>query len=112
MIALLIMERRKKYTNISAADLADFLAANKELNVQLLDVRTSLEFNKGALPNARHFDIKQADFVEDIAELDKDATYLVYCKMGVRSVSACIYMHSLGFKNLYNLKEGIMGVGR
>ena len=72
----------------------------------LLDVRTAAEFNEQHLPNAVLIDIKQASFVEDIAELDPLLNYYVYCRIGIRSANACMLMRRMGLKT-YNLRGGI-----
>jgi rhodanese-related sulfurtransferase len=46
-------------------------------------------------------------FDGDIKSLDKDAPYAVYCQSGRRSVIATEKLKSAGFKNLFNLTNGI-----
>ncbi len=75
----------------------------------LLDVRTPAEYQQGHLKNAILADINTpADFMSVIETLDKDKHYLIYCRSGARSTSACMYMEKLGFKNVYNLRGGIL----
>ncbi|OWY25363.1 rhodanese-like domain-containing protein [Sphingobacteriales bacterium UPWRP_1] len=75
--------------------------------VVLLDVRTAAEFNDFHLPNAVNIDIKQPDFTHEIAELDPQKTYLVYCSLGKRSANACLLMRQMGFNKVFNLKGGL-----
>ena len=51
--------------------------------------------------------IRNPDFARKIAELDKSKTYLVHCRSGVRSVTACNALGELGIPNLYNMLGGI-----
>ena len=73
----------------------------------ILDVRTQREYNYGHLDNAIVIDIYQRDFREKINKLDKEKTYYVYCKTGIRSRSAVNYMLKSGFKKVCNLEGGI-----
>lgn len=72
----------------------------------ILDVRTQKEFDAGNIPGAILNDVKQSDFKDKLSGLDKEASYLVYCRSGVRSLTACSIMSGEGFKKLYNLKGG------
>ena len=79
-------------------------------NVEILDVRTPLEISEGFIKGATHFiDVNAYDFTDNLEHLDKSKTYLVYCRSGVRSVKACMFMHEAGFQSLYNLEGGITG---
>lgn len=73
----------------------------------VLDVRTQDEVNSGAIPGAINIDMFSPNFMQQIQQLDKSKTYLVYCRSGNRSRSACGAMASLGFDKLYNLIGGI-----
>jgi rhodanese-related sulfurtransferase len=46
--------------------------------------------------------------MEEVQKLDKDVTYFVYCRTGVRSANSCLLMKELGFNNTYNLIGGIV----
>lgn len=73
----------------------------------VLDVRTPEEEVEGVIPNARLINVMDASFPEQIEQLDKEKSYLVFCRSGGRSVTACNLMSSKGFKKLYNLLGGI-----
>ena len=76
-------------------------------NVVLLDVRTPEEFKTGHIPQSRLIDIQQPGFVDSIQTLDKNKTYLLYCRSGKRSQKAVNLMKENGFKKVYHLKGGI-----
>lgn len=79
----------------------------REKNYVLLDVRTKGEFDGGYIPTAQWADIQEEkSFTEKIKELDRDATYYVYCQSGVRSKTAFDKMTDMGFTNVYNVVGG------
>lgn len=80
----------------------------KNPNAIIIDVRTPAEFHLGHIPKAINIDISSAEFPENIDLLDRDKNYYVYCRSGGRSTTACQYMASLGFKNIYNLCGGLL----
>ncbi|MCG8306046.1 MAG: rhodanese-like domain-containing protein [Cytophagales bacterium] len=73
----------------------------------IIDVRTQREFDRGHLENAIIIDVYQKDFKKRINELDKNKSYFVYCKTGIRSRKAVNYMLQSGFKKVCNLEGGI-----
>ena len=77
-------------------------------NVQLIDVRTPEEFAGGHLKNAVNINIRDNDFDQQIAKLDKKKPVMVYCKAGSRSAAAADKMQEMGFSEIYNLDGGIM----
>jgi rhodanese-related sulfurtransferase len=74
----------------------------------LLDVRTPEEFQSGHLPGAVNIDVQKDDFEQNIQPLDKNKTYLIYCKSGRRSEKALKMLYDAGFKKAYHLKGGII----
>ncbi|HZY80074.1 MAG TPA: rhodanese-like domain-containing protein [Cyclobacteriaceae bacterium] len=75
-------------------------------NAVILDVRTSEEAANGHLANSMLLNYREDQFEKQIASLDKDKTYFVYCGNGVRSDQAIDIMEKLGFKRYYNLVGG------
>lgn len=93
-------------TNLSPTEFAEKI---KELpSAPIIDVRTPEEFEKGHLPDAKNIDWNGNDFDQQIASLDKSKPVFVYCLSGGRSSSAAKKMRSEGFKEVYELKGGIM----
>jgi len=68
----------------------------------IIDVRTKEEFNNGHIKNAINIDLKKNNFKIKINKLDKNKTYLIYCRSGSRSESALKIMEEEGFKEVYN----------
>ncbi len=84
------------------------LVANDEKAV-IIDCRSEFEWNDGVIENANLIDIFDSQgFMHKTSKFNKDNNFYVYCRSGVRSISACHLLESLGFKNTYNLMGGIM----
>ncbi|MBP6456373.1 MAG: thioredoxin fold domain-containing protein [Chitinophagaceae bacterium] len=77
-------------------------------NMQLIDVRTPEEYSSGHLTDAQNVNYYDTDFRDQLNLLDKSKPTFIYCKSGSRSASAMETMEELGFKEIYNLKGGIM----
>ena len=75
---------------------------------QVIDVRTPEEYALGYIEGAILIDYKASDFQASISALNRNITYLIYCRSGNRSGKASIIMDSLGFKKIYDLKGGFM----
>ena len=72
----------------------------------VLDVRTVDEAAEGKLESAEVLDVTSDNFVTSIKGFDTTATYLIYCKSGLRSQKAAAMMEENGFKNLYVMDGG------
>lgn len=91
-----------------AMDINQFEAKLKSAgtNVQLIDVRTSDEFNKDHLQGAINYDIYESDFETNVGKLNKSKPIFVYCYSGGRSSQAANIMKKKGFKTIYDMSEG------
>lgn len=95
--------------NITLMQNEEFAAAISDTSsVMLIDVRTAEEFAEGHIPGATNIDVKANDFKDRINSLDKGKTAAVYCRSGVRSMTAAKILAGAGFK-VYNLQNGILG---
>jgi rhodanese-related sulfurtransferase len=92
------------YKNIEVAGAKQYIINSP--NLVILDVRTPGETKDGMIPNAIEIDYKNSNFEIEINKLDKSKSYLVYCRSGGRSVSACKKMSTAGFTDLTNMKGG------
>ena len=91
----------------SALEPAAFEAKIATPNVQLVDVRTPLEFANGHLAKAQNINVNDAEFKQKIALLDKSKPIAVYCGVGKRSEKASKILTELGFKDITDLAGGI-----
>ena len=95
---------KMSHKNIKAEE---FDKLSKESNAVILDVRTPEEEVEGFIEGAKNINIMGPSFADEIKGLDREKMYLVYCRSGNRSGTACGFMSSNGFENLYNLEGGI-----
>lgn len=76
-------------------------------NNQLLDVRTSDEFDSGYIKGAVNIDFWDPAFMDLVkAKFDKSLPILVYCAGGGRSGMAASNLRKKGFKIIYDLEGG------
>lgn len=92
---------------INSTDVGALLQKNNKIVV--LDVRTPGEFNSGHLKGAINIDLHQSDALNRISKLDKNATYLVYCRTKNRSGVVVNNMIQNGFKDVYQMMDGMVG---
>ncbi len=73
----------------------------------IIDVRTQEEFVGEHIENATNIDFYSETFRDTLNTLDKNKTYLIYCRSGGRSGSALDIMAELNFEKVYNILGGI-----
>jgi rhodanese-related sulfurtransferase len=91
--------------NISARDAKELLDTNK--NIYLLDVRTTQEYTQGRLAGSVLIPI--GEFERRVREVPKNKTIVVYCAVGSRSKSVAGFLAQQGYKEVYNMTDGIVG---
>ncbi|MCX6556999.1 MAG: PDZ domain-containing protein [Candidatus Aminicenantes bacterium] len=96
------------FSDLTPAQAAAMIAEkNVDPLFKIIDVRTAEEFAVNRIKGALNIDVKADGFKDKVAKLDKNGTYLVYCRGGVRSVRAMNLMKELGFTRVYNLAGGL-----
>lgn len=83
-----------------------FAKVIEDPTIVIIDVRTPQEFAQGYIAGSLNIDVANANFVSEVAKLDKTKTYAVYCRSGNRSTVATAEMEKLGFTSLYNMTGG------
>ena len=63
----------------------------------VIDVRTPEEWAQGRLDGAVRMGIADSDFVAQLATLDPQADYYIYCRSGNRAGQAIDIMRDMGF---------------
>lgn len=75
----------------------------------LLDVRTQREFQQGHIEGARNLDIFHTGKFQSQCELlNRDQPVYLYCRSGNRSRKASRILTRMGFREIYDLKGGIL----
>ncbi len=98
----------KNLTSIDAQTSYDLIQENQDSeDFIIIDVRTPGEYNEGHIKNAVLIDFYKSDFVPKLEELDKNKRYFIYCRSGSRSGRTLLMMDDLGFKDVYNMQNGI-----
>jgi UPF0176 protein len=82
-------------------------------DVVLLDVRSNYETRLGRFKNAITLDIENfrefPEKVKEIAPAIKDKKVITYCTGGIKCEKASAYLLELGFKDVYQMHNGIIG---
>ena len=75
-------------------------------NFIIIDVRTPEEFAEGYIKNAINIDFYAETFRDELDKLDRNQTYLIYCRSGSRSGNTLEVMAELNFRAVYNILGG------
>jgi len=105
MIEVVELEE-SNYREISAEEAWDMTLKNPPL---LLDVRTANEFSRGHIQGATLLPLQELQFRAGELEQYKNQPVLIYCATGNRSTTASKILLDMGFKDIMNLRMGIMG---
>lgn len=78
-------------------------------DVIVLDIRTPGEVAEARLPaDVVNLDFYEDDFAEQLAALDPEASYLMYCRSGNRSGTTRALLSELGFRDVVDIQGGII----
>lgn len=92
--------------NITVEELKARMDAGEKIN--LIDVREPDEYAEynigGKLVPLGKITSMQADELDDL----KEEEVIVHCRSGKRSVTACLFLEAVGFKNTVNVLGGVM----
>ncbi|TWJ18018.1 rhodanese-like domain-containing protein [Geobacter argillaceus] len=91
--------------NVTSGDVKIML--NKDKKIFLLDVRTVEEFRQARLRGATLIPIGEIE--RRYFEVPKDRPVVVYCAVGSRSGPVADFLEKKGYRQVYNMKDGIVG---
>ena len=75
----------------------------------LIDVRKPFEYNVGTFKNAMNPNIQNfRDFPKFLNKIEKTKPVAMFCTGGIRCEKASIFLKQRGFKNVFQLKGGII----
>ena len=83
------------------------LALQDDPEFSLLDIRTEAEVEAGHISGAVSLDFYSPTFRDDLAALDRELIYLIYCRTGNRTGQAYVIMEKLGFERVFAMGGGI-----
>lgn len=104
-------------SNGSGSDVPLVRAADAEAMIEdnvgnddlcVLDVRTPEEYVLGHLENSLNIDYYDDSFRDSLDKLDREKTYIVYCRCGKRGAASVTMMQELGFAHVFNLDGGYL----
>jgi phage shock protein E len=99
--------RAVEKNTLTSVEAEAFLKENiSNPKVKIIDVRTPEEYSQGHLVSAININWHDSEFEKLVNNLDKDITYIIYCKRGGRSASALEKMLSMGFKDVKHIGGG------
>jgi rhodanese-related sulfurtransferase len=98
----------KHFTAVSAKQAANLIDKhNGDSEFVILDIRTPGEFKSGHLAESVLIDFYSQTFAENLSRLDKEKTYLIYCRSGNRSSKSLEIFKKLKFQKVYHMESGI-----
>ncbi len=100
--------RQANYRELSAEEAWKITMNNPPF---ILDVRTQPEFSRGYIKDAVLIPLQELQMRTDELERYKNQPILIYCATGNRSTTASKILLDRGFKDVMNLRLGIMGWG-
>ncbi len=92
------------YEQVHVSDVRNLV----EDNAFIIDVREIDEYNLGHLNGAINIPLSQ--FRENINLVPKDKPVYLHCRSGQRSYNTVLILNNLGYKNVYNISGGFMGI--
>ena len=106
----LSVQESTRITAVSAKEAADLIDKHNEDNdFAILDIRTPGEFRSGHLAESILIDFYSQTFADQLSRLDKEKTYLIYCRTGNRSTKSLEIFKKLKFQKIYHMASGISG---
>ena len=104
IVALATVAAAAQFRNIASSEAKALLDTG---TVFLLDVRTPEEFRQAHLKGAVLIPVDQVE--KRIGEIPRNRPVLVYCAVGSRSNAAAGLLVRKGYRDVYNMQDGIMG---
>ena len=74
----------------------------------ILDIRTPREFDAGHIKGARNIDFYAQSFANEFRGLDREKTYLIYCRSGNRSGQIMGAVEKMHFKQVFHMRSGLV----
>ena len=75
-------------------------------SLRVIDVREMPEIFQGTMPRAEPLPL--ATLPLRLNDFDFEEKLVIICRSGARSAQACMFLQQQGFKNVYNLRGGMI----
>jgi UPF0176 protein len=106
-LGLKINSKNKKLSRYISGKSWNKLISNKETLV--VDARKPFEYDVGTFKNSINPNIQNfKDFPKYLKKIDKTKPVAMFCTGGIRCEKASIFLKRKGFKNVFQLKGGIL----
>ena len=81
----------------------------KEKNIKIIDARKPFEYEVGTFKRAENPNVNNfRDFPKYLKKFNKKSKIAMFCTGGIRCEKASAYLKKKGFKNIFQLKGGIL----
>ena len=105
-MGIYINSNNKKNNHLEPSEWNDLI---KNKNTLVLDARKPFEYEIGSFKRAVNPKVKNfREFPKYLSKLGKNKTVAMFCTGGIRCEKASIYLKQRGFKNVFQLKGGIL----
>ena len=95
-------------SEVDPAKASDMMGMNrKNPDFIIIDVRTPGEYEKAHIPGAININFQSSESRTEIKQLDRNKTYLLYCRSGNRCAQAMETMREMGFTHVAHITGGI-----
>ncbi len=92
------------FRQVHACDVRELLASG----ATFIDVRENTEHETACLKGVKN--IPLSEIRQRLDEIPKDKPVYLHCRSGQRSYNAVLALQNLGFKNVYNVSGGFLGI--
>jgi UPF0176 protein len=105
-MGLALFSKNKKNNHVDPKKWNKLIADKETL---ILDSRKPFEYEVGTFKKSVNPDVDNfREFPKYLNKLDKKKPIAMFCKGGIRCEKASVYLEKKGFKNIYQLKGGIL----
>lgn len=104
-----VAESQTIVVDVSAGEAHVLIQENRDNpNFVILDVRTPEEYDEGHIEGAVNLNFYDDDYREQLENLDRDDTYLLFCRSGNRSGQTLDIMEEIEFMTIYHMTGGMI----
>lgn len=91
----------------------EFKAQINNNDVQLIDVRTEMEYSLGKIDGSTLINVQSSDFMDQAKKyIDFKKSIFIYCRSGARSHMAAKILENMGAKEIFDLQGGFLSWGQ